>query len=73
VSDDREPTNDELTAILKRQLLEIAISSDNDQFKLDVYRGVVDRTRNAKPVEITPPVDAMTIFQQRVKAANGPE
>jgi hypothetical protein len=66
-------SDEELAGKLKRQLLELAIDTDNAQLKLDIYRATVERGK-AKPVEVAPPTDAMTLMQQRVrKAANGPD
>ena len=69
-----EASNEDLMADLKRQILELAIASDNPQFKLDAFKAVVERGKAAKPVEAPPVDDAMTIFQRSVKRAeNGAE
>jgi hypothetical protein len=63
---------EDLFDTLRRQILELAISSDNPQFKLDAYKATVERGKAAKPTEPTP-VDVMGQFRSRVaKAESGP-
>jgi hypothetical protein len=68
-------SDEELAGQLKRQLLELAIGSDNVQLKLDIYKATVERGK-AKPVEPEPAADQMTMFRTRVtraESANGSE
>lgn len=69
-----QPTNDELFATLKRQILELAIDSDNPQFKLDAYKATLERGKPVRETVETPP-DAMAVFRARVSKAeaNGAE
>jgi hypothetical protein len=66
----KQKSIEELREELARQILEIAINDENPQYKLDAYKAI-----NVKPAKIekATPVDAMTIFQQRVSAASGRE
>jgi hypothetical protein len=62
---------DELGDVLKRQILELAIDSDNPQFKLDAFKATVERSTKAKQVEgQQPEISAMTAFQNRVRDAS---
>jgi hypothetical protein len=60
---------DDLGDTLKRQILELAIASDNPQFKLDAYKATVERGK-ARPADTSPAeADAMTQFRARVRTA----
>ena len=68
---------EEMKADLQRQILEEALTSDNPQFKLDVFKAVVERSaRGSKPVEPDAGPDPMQRFRARVSRAesgNGPD
>ena len=69
-----EQSVEQLGETLKRQILELAIDSDNPQFKLDAYKATVERGKAGKAAEPPPPIDGMSIFQRRVRhAENGPD
>ena len=72
-----DQTIEEMKADLQRQILEEALTSDNPQFKLDVFKAVVERSaRGSKPVEPDAAPDAMQRFRARVSRAeqmNGPD
>jgi len=61
-------TIDQLREELALQIIELALASDNEQFKLDSYRATAER---GKPKPTTPEQQpgGMTIFRQRVKQA----
>jgi hypothetical protein len=54
---------------LKRQILELAIDSDNPQFKLDAYKATVERGKPQKTVELATEEDAMTRFRASIRNA----
>ena len=69
---DGEQSIEEMKELLQRQLLQTALTSDNPQFKLDVFKAVQERSpKQAKTVEIEQPVAAMATFQARVRRAEG--
>lgn len=67
-------TLDQMRGELMRQILEIALETDNPQFKLDAFKCTQERGKAPTPAaEMT--VDAMTTFRNRVlkaEAGNGP-
>ena len=62
-------TIEELRAELTRQVLEIALDSENPQYKLDALRATNPPGRAKAAPEPPPGIDQMTAFQQRVKRA----
>jgi len=63
-----EPSIEELREQLARQILEIALSEDNAQFKLDSYRATQERGRGRPPETPAQPV-GMEMFRERLRKA----
>lgn len=63
-------TIDELRDQLAKQILELAIASDNPQYKVDAFKATerYGKTAAAKAVE-TPSPGGMAVFAARVKRA----
>ena len=64
-------TIEELRQELTRQVLEIALASDNPQYKLDTLRATNPPGRAKPPPEPASITDAMTMFRARVTKAEG--
>lgn len=54
---------------LTRQILEIALDDDNPQYKLDALKATVERGKAQNESPTSEPMDAMSVFQSRVRKA----
>jgi hypothetical protein len=65
-----DDTVEDLRDKLVRQLLELAVKSDNPQFKVDVYKATENRGRLAKPADNPGKSSgAFAAFHDRVRRA----
>ena len=66
-----EQTIDELRDKLAKQILELAIESDNPQYKVDAFKATerYGKSVTAKAVETAAPGNGMAVFAARVKRA----
>ena len=63
-----DPSIEQLREVLARQILELAIKADNEQYKLDAYKATEVRGRTGKAAA-DPVATPMANFHARVKAA----
>lgn len=69
MNEDKTQTIEQLREILAKQILELAIDSDNPQYKVDAYKATATSGRVARAEAAPAAAGGMSMFQARIRAA----